>query len=244
MVLININSDPTESQDYSVTVTCTAGGSIVGETTVISKVNQSMRIIADVYGVWRILNSYSDQYILDLISGLDAVYLKQAAAVSPQNGFVPFVNYGIDVSGRTLSPASSITYSSHSGTVAVGNTTGVPAGETNTDFSVDGTFGICPVEFLEGTNLISDDTVASRRSSLILARTSTAANVIYLVPLDGTTNNNGRMHIVKDISGNAATHNITLSGVGCTIDGATTKVINTNYGSARIFWFDGAWLTY
>lgn len=42
--------------------------------------------------------------------------------------------------------------------------------------------------------------------------------------------------VVKDLSGNAAANNITVGGNGNNIDGAASKVINTNYG---VYWITG-----
>jgi len=48
----------------------------------------------------------------------------------------------------------------------------------------------------------------------------------------------GKFYVVKDISGTAATFNITVTAVGHTIDGAASAVINTNFGSLT-FLFNG-----
>ena len=52
--------------------------------------------------------------------------------------------------------------------------------------------------------------------------------------------------IIKDSSGSAVTHNITITAnTGNTIEGSTNKVINTNYGVLSII-YDGTnkWLTF
>mgnify|MGYP000930239337 CR=1 FL=1 len=52
----------------------------------------------------------------------------------------------------------------------------------------------------------------------------------------------GRFYHIKDESGTAGTDNITIDGNGAeTIDGAATFVINTNYGSVKIFSTGSAW---
>ncbi len=51
--------------------------------------------------------------------------------------------------------------------------------------------------------------------------------------------------LIKDESGGAATNNITIATTSSqTIDGASTKVINTNYGVARVFSNGSNWFTY
>ena len=68
---------------------------------------------------------------------------------------------------------------------------------------------------------------------------TTAARTITLPALSGIV---GQTLIIKDMTGAAATNNITLDGNGSeTIDGATTKVINTNYGSMTIVADVGGW---
>lgn len=76
----------------------------------------------------------------------------------------------------------------------------------------------------------------------IIAVTSTAsARTITLPAVAGTT---GRVYVIKDESGGAATNNITIDGNASeTIDGATTKVINTNYGTSTIYSNGSAWFT-
>jgi len=72
----------------------------------------------------------------------------------------------------------------------------------------------------------------SHEKSIYMANTSTAVVGVTL-PAVGTVA--GRFYTVKDISGNAATNNITISvetSASETVDGATSYVIASNYGSA------------
>lgn len=48
----------------------------------------------------------------------------------------------------------------------------------------------------------------------------------------------GKLYIIKDLSGTAATDNITVTAVGQTIDGSASAIINTDYGSITLV-FDG-----
>lgn len=53
------------------------------------------------------------------------------------------------------------------------------------------------------------------------------------------------VYIVKDESGGASVNNITIDGNASeTIDGAATKVINTNYGAVRLMRSSSAWFTW
>lgn len=44
----------------------------------------------------------------------------------------------------------------------------------------------------------------------------------------------GKFYFIKDVSGTAATDNITVTAVGHTIDGSASAIINTNYGSITL----------
>jgi hypothetical protein len=78
---------------------------------------------------------------------------------------------------------------------------------------------------------------------LIAVTDTTAARTITLPSAASTPA--GQMFVVSDESGGAATNNITVTRAGTdTIEGVTTKVINTNYGSIRLY-SDGStkWFT-
>jgi hypothetical protein len=84
--------------------------------------------------------------------------------------------------------------------------------------------------------------VAAGVDDYIIGVTSTAAARTITLPT--AVNVTGRVYIVKDESGGAATNNITVDCTGGqTINGAATNVINTNYGSVTVY-SDGAnWFT-
>lgn len=67
-----------------------------------------------------------------------------------------------------------------------------------------------------------------------IAASSASANTVTLP----STPESGRIYIVKDATGTATSNNITVDGNGNNIDGASTYVINTNYGSV-ILQFNG-----
>lgn len=74
--------------------------------------------------------------------------------------------------------------------------------------------------------------------------TSTAAARTITLPKAADAGE-GKVLIVKDESGAANTNNITVDGDGSeTIDGATTKVINTAYGVVRLICTGTAWFTF
>jgi hypothetical protein len=47
--------------------------------------------------------------------------------------------------------------------------------------------------------------------------------------------------IIKDGKGDAATNNITVTPAAGTIDGSSTAVINTNYGSMQLIYNGTQW---
>jgi hypothetical protein len=81
--------------------------------------------------------------------------------------------------------------------------------------------------------VVNTGIVADVTDYLIAFTSLTAPRTVSLQMADGTTN---RVYIIKDESGMAATYNITINVVaGGTIDGASSKVINTNYGVIEVY---------
>jgi hypothetical protein len=55
----------------------------------------------------------------------------------------------------------------------------------------------------------------------------------------------GREYVVKDETGSAGTNSITIATTGGqTIDGAATKVVNTNYGVTKVYSNGANWFTH
>ena len=71
-------------------------------------------------------------------------------------------------------------------------------------------------------------------SDVIIGVTSTSSARTITMPNSGMTT--GQRWTIKDESGGAATHNITISGNGADIDGSTTYVMNSNYQAVDIYW--------
>ena len=78
---------------------------------------------------------------------------------------------------------------------------------------------------------------------VIIAVTNTgAARTISTTAADQIAT---RILVIKDQSGGAATNNITFDPAGAvTIDGASTKVINTNYGSVMMYCDGTNWFSF
>lgn len=80
-------------------------------------------------------------------------------------------------------------------------------------------------------------------NDFLIAVTSTAAARTINLPAAATAGA-GKMYFIKDESGGAAANNITIDPSGAElIDGAATKLINTNYGAMRIYCNGTAWFT-
>lgn len=78
---------------------------------------------------------------------------------------------------------------------------------------------------ITGTDAISE----AAGKSVYLSNSGTA----YALTLPAADSTAGRFYVVKDISGGASTANITVTAAGSdSIDGASTYVIASNYGSA------------
>ncbi len=81
------------------------------------------------------------------------------------------------------------------------------------------------------------------RTDEYIGVTSTAAPRTVTLPALNSVED-GATFIIKDESGGAAANNITIDGnLTETIDGALTKVINTNHGAVRLIKSGNAWFT-
>lgn len=88
---------------------------------------------------------------------------------------------------------------------------------------------------------VAANTTITLQDEYIGVTDTTAARTITL--LAASTAGSGAVYSVKDESGAAATNNITLARAGSDlIEGATSKVINTNYGSAKLMSTGTAWV--
>lgn len=78
----------------------------------------------------------------------------------------------------------------------------------------------------------------------LIGVTSTAAVRTITLPTAANATV-GKIYVIKDESGGAATHNIIIDGNGSeTIDGALTQAITTNYGSVQLYTDGSNWFIY
>ncbi len=73
---------------------------------------------------------------------------------------------------------------------------------------------------------------ADTRVQIVAVDTSNSAQSIDLASLDG------RLMVIKDVSGNATANPITLLG---TVDGVVNPTIATDYGVLKIFGYNATW---
>lgn len=87
---------------------------------------------------------------------------------------------------------------------------------------------------------VNDGNYNATSANLIIAYTALTAQRTVNLPAANTMT--GRILIIKDEAGTAGTNNIVLDPNGAElIDGASTKSINTNYGSLTIYSSGSAW---
>lgn len=90
---------------------------------------------------------------------------------------------------------------------------------------------------------VATDYTAEKQDYYIGVTSTAAPRTITLPALDSIPE--WVQMVIKDESGGAGANNITIDGDGTeTIDGATTKVINTNYGAVRLTRSSTAWFTW
>lgn len=131
------------------------------------------------------------------------------------NGQLPIGSTGTDPVLATLTAGSGITITNGAGSITI-----AASGTMNFTY----------------TNVNTTPYVVLTTDEFISVDCSAAAITIEL-PNTPTT---GRVFYIKDRTGSAATHNITVTTVGgaVTIDGSTTFVMNTNYESVNVI-FNG-----
>lgn len=81
-------------------------------------------------------------------------------------------------------------------------------------------------------------------AAVIFGQTSTASAVTFTIP-EANATNVGKIVIVKDESGGAATHNISIFvDGGHNIDGSISSTISTNYGVKRFISDGNNWFSW
>jgi hypothetical protein len=139
-----------------------------------------------------------------------------------------------------------------SGSIATGVTSVYSYGGGSVTLSHAGTTNLT-----SSTSGITFSTATKQHRTAVSASTYTCLTTDYLIGVTSTSSavtitldavSAGRVFIVKDESGGAATHNITVKGAGSTtIDGvaaSTGTPITTNYGVLRVYSDGTNWFTW
>ena len=162
-----------------------------------------------------------------------------------------FLNYGVQ----------------HAGFRWTGGSTNIVLEDASSSSDPGGWYSGATVNFIVrngkvGIGSSTPNSTLDVNGSVTMKRTATAANYVVLTTdyYVGVTNTaaartitlpaaataaTGKMYIIKDESGGALINNITVAGNGAeNIDGANTKVINTNYGSVKVICDGTQWFTF
>jgi hypothetical protein len=143
-----------------------------------------------------------------------------------------FIGSNADASVNALTNAIAIGYNSSvatSNSLVLGNGANVGIGTSSPTRSLTVIGG----QIVNVVESATNYTVLN--SDYITGITSTAAPRTVTLPTAASANK-GQIYVVKDQSGGAATNNITVNvNGGGNIDGAATKVINTNYGAFSFY---------
>jgi fibronectin-binding autotransporter adhesin len=131
------------------------------------------------------------------------------------NGQLPIGSTGADPVLATLTAGTGITITNGAGTISIAAT------------------GTSTLNF---TSVTTTPYVVAATDDFLGVTTSSLAITVQLPNAPAT----GRVYTIKDSTGNAAAHNITVTTVGgtITIDGGTSYVMNTAYQSINVL-FDG-----
>ncbi len=94
---------------------------------------------------------------------------------------------------------------------------------------------ITNVEIVPVTDVTTTPYTATTDDYYLCVDVTGAASVVLPVSVIG------KVYIVKDCDGDAATNNITITATGTTIDGSANAVLNTNYGSMSLVFNGTEW---
>lgn len=108
---------------------------------------------------------------------------------------------------------------------------------TPSAFKLFGSFGLNTSTYITDTNNLTYQ-MSDYETVLNVQNTNSLANVSVVLP---NSQNEGQLHYVKDITGTASGSAITISANGITIDGVTTKVLNSSYGMVAVYFSNNQW---
>lgn len=141
------------------------------------------------------------------------------------------------VTNPTTTPNLSLTTSISSGHVLVAGTLGAITGPTDFEY-ITSRQTLLVGNVVSNLNVVSSTPYVVASSDYYLSVDSSGGAITIQLP--NAAPNTGRIYFIKDATGSAATHAITVTTVGgaVLIDNATSKVINTNYGMIAVIFND------
>jgi hypothetical protein len=167
----------------------------------------------------------------------------------------------IDISASTNLKATAPIKLSNADTISINWSATAPITISGNTIAVNDAFVLNTGDTLSGTlNVTSDITLGggikvhrttvadaaytAQHADYIIAYTSLSATRTVSLPAAATAGA-GRVYIIKDESGGAATNNIVIDPSGAeTIDAASTISITVNYGVLRIYCSGSNWFTF
>lgn len=185
------------------------------------------------------------------VSNDSHIYIGNGANVAaPTAGTVQATGgLGTDIAGATLRLSGGRSTGSAIGGSLILQTSSPGASGTALNATVDRVVVTDTTTFINTglrTRLthVTDANYTALLSDSIIAFTEVTAPRTLNLPAVATAGL-GRVYVIKDQTGNAGTHNITVDPAGTElIDGVATRVINTNFGSIHIYCNGVGWFTF
>ena len=120
---------------------------------------------------------------------------------------------------------------------AISGCSGTSLGGPGNDIIVINNPGVNPLPLTPvPVTTVTETPYTALSTDYMLAVDVAAATVIQL-PVSPT----GTVFIIKDIDGDASVNTITVSGIGSTIDGSASALINVDYGSITLIFNGTEW---
>jgi hypothetical protein len=144
------------------------------------------------------------------------------------------------LSGAELVPISQNGVTVKTTAVSLAGSGGLPSGSAYEVLQLSSD-GVTPVWGAPtGVQSVSTSTTVTNSNPENVIAVNTGSTVTVTLPASPIT---GEVFIVKDATGGAATNNITISGNGANIDGASAQTIGIDYGSAKVVFSGSIWLS-
>lgn len=169
-------------------------------------------------------------------SGILDLGISTATSVSIGKTGSTLALQGVVISGTA--PSAGYTLIATSGVAAAWT---APSGDITLAGDVTGLANANTVKTMQGLQTRAEAanyTVNTSGTDFIIFANSSGGILTITLPATPAT---GSSYIIKDSTGSASTHNITVSGNGNNVDSAATYVINVNYASVNVVFNGTIW---